>query len=129
MANRSTADCLADLRKCDGLVEIDEPISAHLEAAEIQRRVYLRGGPAVLFSNVVDCKFPMVSNLFGTIERARYLFRDTLDSVRRAIELKIDPNAFWANPTRYWKAPWVGLTMMPKKVRRGIHDQRSIVLR
>ena len=30
------------------------------------------------------CRFPMVSNLFGTIERARFLFRDTLDSVRQA---------------------------------------------
>ena len=62
-----------------------------LEAAEIQRRVYARGGPAVLFANVKGCRFPMVSNLFGTIERARYLFRDTYESVRRAIELKIDP--------------------------------------
>ena len=33
----------------------------------------------------------MVSNLFGTIERMHYLFRDTLDDVRRLVELKIDP--------------------------------------
>ena len=46
-----------------------------LEAAEIHRRVYARGGPAVLYANVKGCRFPMVSNLFGTIERARYLFR------------------------------------------------------
>ena len=73
------------------LVRLDDEIDPHLEAAEIQRRVYARGGPAVLFANVKGCRFPMVSNLFGTIERARYLFRHTYENVRRAIELKIDP--------------------------------------
>ena len=69
-----------------------------LEAAEIQRRVYASGGPAVLFANVASCRFPMVSNLFGTLERARYLFRDTLDRVRRLIELKLDASAGAAPP-------------------------------
>ena len=59
-------------------------------------------GPAVLFEQVAGCRFPMVSNLFGTIERARFIFRDTLDHVRRLIELKIDP-------TRLGKAPWKSL--------------------
>ena len=31
----------------------------------------------------------MVSNLFGTLERARYLFRDTLDAVQKLVELKL----------------------------------------
>ena len=30
------------------------------------------------FARVKGCRFPMVSNLFGTIERTRFLFRDTL---------------------------------------------------
>ena len=33
----------------------------------------------------------MVSNLFGTIERARYIFRDTLAAVRGLIDAKVDP--------------------------------------
>ena len=33
----------------------------------------------------------MVSNLFGTIDRVRYIFRDTLATVRRLVELKVDP--------------------------------------
>ena len=44
-----------------------------LEVAEIQRRVFRAGGPAVLFTNVRGCRFPMVGNLFGTMERVRYL--------------------------------------------------------
>jgi 4-hydroxy-3-polyprenylbenzoate decarboxylase len=61
----------------------------------------------------------MVSNLFGTIQQAEYLFRDTLDAVRRAIELKIDPNEFFRNPARYWKTPLTAWRMQPKTVRRG----------
>ena len=39
-----------------------------------------RGGPAIYFARVKGCRFPMVSNLFGTLERTRFLFRDTLAS-------------------------------------------------
>ncbi|MEX0818109.1 MAG: 3-octaprenyl-4-hydroxybenzoate carboxy-lyase, partial [Pirellulaceae bacterium] len=69
---------------------MEEEVDGRLEAAEIQRRVYRAGGPAVLFERVKGCTFPMVSNLFGTIERARFIFRDTYEQVRRVIELKID---------------------------------------
>ena len=31
-----------------------------------QRRVYQAQGPAVFFARVKGCRFPMVSNLFGT---------------------------------------------------------------
>ena len=91
---------LADLQSTRQLVRLEDEFDPRLEAAEIQRRVYARGGPAVLFANVKGCRFPMVSNLFGTIERARYLFRHTYDSVRRAIELKIEPAAALRNPSQ-----------------------------
>ena len=94
MNHRSTREAVEDLRKHGRLIEVNEPISPHLEMAEIQRRVYERGGPAILFSNPTGCRFPMVSNLFGSLDQARFLFRRTIDRVRRAIELKIDPNAF-----------------------------------
>ena len=111
--------CVDDLQRHGHLVVLEDEIDAHLEAAEIHRRVYQAGGPAVLYANVKGCKFPMVSNLFGTIERARFMFRDTLDSVRRLIELRIDPNEFWKRPTRYFKAPLSAISMLPKKVSRG----------
>ena len=110
---------LADLEAAGHLLRLDEPIDAHLEAAEIQRRVYASVGPAVLFANVKGCRFPMVSNLFGTIERARYMFRDTLPAVRRAIELKVDPSAALRNPLRYWSAPLTAMHMRPRRVSRG----------
>jgi 4-hydroxy-3-polyprenylbenzoate decarboxylase len=89
MRHRSTRDVVVDLKKNDRLIEIDAPLSARLEIAEIQRRVYARKGPAILFTNPVNSRFPMVSNLFGSLEQARFVFRHTIERVRRAIELKI----------------------------------------
>jgi 4-hydroxy-3-polyprenylbenzoate decarboxylase len=119
MNHRSTRDVVEDLRKHGKLIEITEPLSPHLELAEIQRRVYQRGGPALLFSNVIGCRFPMASNLFGSLEQARFLFRKTIERVRRAIELKIDPNAFLKRPLRYVSAPWTAWSMLPKSLRSG----------
>lgn len=119
MSHRSTRQVVDDLRKNDRLIEIDEPLSTHLEIAEVQRRVYSNGGPAILFTNPIGSPFPMVSNLFGSLEQARFLFRRTIDRVRRAIELKIDPNQLFMRPWRYATAPWTAWTMLPRKVRSG----------
>jgi len=110
---------LLDLEKAGHVVRIEEEIDPRLEAAEIQRRVYQAGGPAVFFAKVKGCRFPMVSNLFGTLERARYLFRHTYERVRRAIELKIDPTAFFRRPARYLSAPLTAWRMQPRRVSRG----------
>ena len=119
MSHRSTRQVVADLRKNERLIEINEPLSTHLEIAEVQRRVYARGGPAILFTNPIGSPFPMVSNLFGSLDQARFLFRKTIDRVRRAIELKIDPNQLFMRPWRYATAPWTAWTMLPRSVRSG----------
>ena len=101
------------------MIEITDEVDPHLEMAEIQRRVYSNGGPALLFSNVTSCKFPMASNLFGSLEQARYLFRDTLESVRRLIEIKLDPSALPKRPFRYAKVPLTAIRMLPRFTSRG----------
>jgi 4-hydroxy-3-polyprenylbenzoate decarboxylase len=110
---------LDDLAAAKQLVRIDVEIDPCLEAAEIQRRVCRAGGPAIYYSRVKGCRFPMVSNLFGTLERLHYLFRDTLDDVRRLVELKVDPSLGLRRPLRYAKAPWIAAKMRPRLVRRG----------
>jgi 4-hydroxy-3-polyprenylbenzoate decarboxylase len=110
---------LHDLEQAGHLVRLEEEVDPHLEAAEIHRRVYRSGGPAIFYPRVAGCRFPMVSNLFGTLERARYLFRDTWEGVRRAIELKIDPAAFFRRPSRYLSAPLTAWRMQPRRVYRG----------
>lgn len=118
MGYRTLKACVDDLHRAGHLQVVDEPVDPNLEMAEIQRRVYRAGGPALLFTNVVGCRFPMVSNLFGTMERARYIFRDTIDDVRRAIDLKVHPERALRQPLKYWKAPFVAWRMRPRYVRR-----------
>jgi 4-hydroxy-3-polyprenylbenzoate decarboxylase len=83
--------------------------------AEIHRRIHQRGGPALLFEKVIGSPFPALSNLYGTIQRTEFLFRDTLADVKKIIELKADPTNFLRNPLRYWKAPFTALTALPQK--------------
>lgn len=107
---------------------MEDQVDPYLEIAEIQRRIYASGGPAVLFTSVKGSQFPMLGNLFGSIDRARFIFRDTLETVRRLIELKIDPNQFFRAPMRYARAPFGALSMLPRKVRGGPIFQNEIAL-
>src|SRR4051812_39332351 len=101
MGYRSLAQCVRDLEATGQLLVINQDVDPYLEVAAIQRRVYQAGGPALLFRRAKGTRFPLLGNLFGTIERAKYLFRDTLESVRRLVELKVDPGALSKNPWRY----------------------------
>lgn len=65
---------LHELRRRGDLVEITAPVASRLEIAEIHRRVIAAGGPALLFRNVDAGAMPVVTNLFGTLERARLSF-------------------------------------------------------
>ncbi|MFT7670265.1 MAG: UbiD family decarboxylase [Planctomycetota bacterium] len=62
------------LREAGELVQVDTPVSADLEVAEIHRRVIAAGGPALLFTNVEGASFPLVTNLFGTARRVDLAF-------------------------------------------------------
>ncbi|HEY8505082.1 MAG TPA: UbiD family decarboxylase, partial [Gemmataceae bacterium] len=119
MGYRNLRECLRDLERAGQLVRIRQEIDPYLEAAEVHRRVYQAQGPAVLFERVRGCDFPMVSNLFGTIERTRFLFRDTIESVRRLVALKADPSALGKRPWRYLGLPFTLWRGLPKRVRRG----------
>ena len=61
---------LDHLRRDGDLAVVEAPVDAHLEAAEIHRRVIAAGGPALLFTNVRGAAFPLATNLFGTLRRA-----------------------------------------------------------
>ncbi|MDZ4656744.1 MAG: UbiD family decarboxylase [Bythopirellula sp.] len=119
MGYRSFQECVADLERHGQLIRIAEPIDANLEAAAIQRRVVAAGGPALLFTNVRGCRFPMVSNLFGTMERVRLMFRDGLDAIKQLVELRGDPTLLLRRPWHYLGVPRSGLSMLPRWVSHG----------
>jgi len=119
MGYRNLRECIDDLAATRQLVRVETPVDANLEAAEIHCRVNQAGGPAVLFTQVKNCAFPMVCNLFGTIDRARYIFRDSLDHVRRLIEMKIDPRVILKHPSQWVGAARTAFTLLPKQVTAG----------
>jgi 4-hydroxy-3-polyprenylbenzoate decarboxylase len=119
MGYRNLSACVADLERHGHLKRIDVQIDPRLEMAEVHRRVYQAQGPALLFTRVKGCRFPMVSNLFGTLPRTRFLFRDRLEAVRHLVELKIDPSCFWKAPWRYRDVPGSLLCTLPRFVGRG----------
>jgi len=119
MGYRNLSECINDLERTGQLLRIEQEIDPHLEAAEIQRRVYAAQGPAVYLARVKGCRFPMVCNLFGTIERTRFLFRDTFAAVRKLVELKTDPSAFFRKPWRFRDVLRPLWSMRPKFVSGG----------
>jgi 4-hydroxy-3-polyprenylbenzoate decarboxylase len=119
MAYTSTRECALDLARAGHLVRIEDEVDPGLEMAALHRRVFRAGGPALYFARVRGCRFAMASNLFGTLARARFIFRDTLESVRRLIELRVDAGVLWQKPARYAGVPWTLLRTRPRKVAGG----------
>lgn len=119
MGYRNLRACLEDLERTGQLVRVEREVDPHLEAAEIHRRIHAAGGPALLFPHVKGTPFPMASNLFGTLKRARFLFRDSLDAVRRLVELKADPGQAMKRFWRYRDLPLLLWRARPKFVCRG----------
>lgn len=121
--------CVRDLEANGELIRIKEEVDPHLEMAAIHRRVFAHGGPALFFENVKGSPFPAVSNLFGTIERARFLFRDTLEKVQTLVGLKYDPMAAMKSPFKHLPAAIAARTALPKRSRSGapiLHGQTTI---
>jgi 4-hydroxy-3-polyprenylbenzoate decarboxylase len=119
MIYKSTKDCVEDLEKNGHLIRIKEEVDPNLEMAAIQLRVFEKGGPALLFENIKGCEFQAVSNLFGTLERSKFIFRATFDKVQQLVELKNDPIKAIKSPFKNLSAGWLALKSLPKKVNSG----------
>jgi len=61
----------------------------------------------------------MVSNLFGTMDRIRFLFRDSLEGMRQLIELRSDPRALLRAPWSHGNAARAAWAMRPRLVKWG----------
>jgi len=117
MGYRSLEECVADLEAHGHLVRVREEVDPHLEMAAIHERVFAAGGPAILFEKVRGSPFRAVSNLFGTIERARFLFRDTFERVQSLVGLKYDPVQVLRHPFRHVSTVTLAPSALPRRVR------------
>lgn len=115
MKYHNLEECIMDLEKHGHLVRIHEEVDPHLEMAAIHMKVYAAGGPALLFENVKGSRFRAVSNLFGTIERSKFIFRDTFASTQDVIALRNDPMKALKNPFKYIGTGLAAKTALPIK--------------
>ena len=116
MSYKNMRQAVADMEQHKQLKRIKIEVDPNLEMAEIHRRVYDAGGPALLFERVKGSPFQAISNIYGTHERTDFLFRNTIEAVKKVIELKLDPTFFLKKPTRYLGAPFTALEALPMKV-------------
>jgi 4-hydroxy-3-polyprenylbenzoate decarboxylase len=116
MGYPSLQACIADLEKNGHLIRIKDEVDPYLQMAAIHLRVFEHQGPAILFEDVKGSKFPAVSNLFGTLERSRFIFRDTLDQVKTLVELKNNPFKAIKHPFQYAHVGLTALSALPMKV-------------
>jgi 4-hydroxy-3-polyprenylbenzoate decarboxylase len=100
----SLNQCVDFLAQEKELIRICEPVDPHLEMAEITRRVFEAGGPALLFENVKRSPFPALSNLYGTWERTVKMFEPQLEQVKALVDIASDPMQAVRSPGRGLKA-------------------------
>jgi len=115
MGYKNLTDCIADLEKNGHLIRIKEEVDPYLEMAAIHLRVYEKQGPALLFENVKGSQFPAVSNLFGTLERSKFMFRDSLPKVEQLVGLRSDPIKALKSPLKYAGSALTALSALPLK--------------
>ncbi len=115
MAYASLEQCLLDLEKHQQLVRISQEVDPYLEMASIHLRMYEAQGPAILFENVKGSKFRAASNIYGTLDRSKFIFRDTLAAVQQIIELKADPIKAIKHPIKNFSSALAALKALPLK--------------
>src|SRR5512138_415664 len=85
--HRDLGSFLQTLRNENELVEISAEVDPYLELAEIHRRVIDEQGKALLFTNAKNSRFPVATNMFGTVKRIELAFgRRPQEFVERAVE-------------------------------------------
>jgi 4-hydroxy-3-polyprenylbenzoate decarboxylase len=126
MAYSSLEECLLDLERNGHLVRIKEEVDPHLEMAAVHLRVYEAKGPALLFENVKGSKYRAASNIFGTLDRSKFIFRDTLELVQKLIALKGDPMKALKQPFQNLSTGLAALKALPKKQSSFSFDKISV---
>jgi 4-hydroxy-3-polyprenylbenzoate decarboxylase len=79
---------LIHLERKGKLSTLSAPVSMRLEITEIHRRVIAAGGPALRFTQALDQRgspssLPVVTNLFGTLERVAWGLGTEIDGLGR----------------------------------------------
>lgn len=69
------------LKKENELLVIDEQVDAELEVTEISMRALLQNKPALLFTNVIGSKYPLLMNTYASDKRVELALRSDPDKL------------------------------------------------
>jgi 4-hydroxy-3-polyprenylbenzoate decarboxylase len=117
MAYKSLQQCITDLEKQGELLRITKEVNPDLEMASIHLDEFAKGGKAIIFENIKGSKFRAASNLFGTLERSKFMFRNSLKQVKQLIDLKTNPASALNNPFEAIFTALHAIYAIPVKVR------------
>ena len=113
MAYSSLEQCLHDLERNGHLKRVTEEVDPFLEMATIHHRVYEVGGPALLFENVKGSSYRAASNIFGSLARSKFIFRDSLEHVQQLIRVKQNPISAFQQPLQLLKSGFHAIHAIP----------------
>ena len=116
MGYSSLEECVKDLEANGHLIRIKEEVDPNLEIASIHLEEFKKSGKALLFENIKGSKYPAVSNLFGSLERSNFIFRDSILKVKKIINLQINPIEGFKNPLTSLQSAFYAFNALPKKV-------------
>ena len=115
MIYSSLHECITDLEKHGHLIRIKEEVDPNLEMAAVHLHMFAAGGPAILFENVKGSNFKAVSNLFGSIERSKFMFRGTFTKMQELVQLRNDPIVALKKPLKYISTGLAAFSALPRR--------------
>lgn len=115
MSYPSLEAALLDLEKHGMLLRIREEVSPDLLMPKMAEVATRESMPALLFEHVKGSPFRAAANIFGTMERSRFLFRKTWRKAETAIAFHADPVSVLKHPKSLATLPGVGLSALPRK--------------
>lgn len=115
MSYPSLEAALQDLEKHGMLLRVGEEVSPDLLMPKMAEIATKESMPALLFEHVKGSPFRAAANIFGTMERARFLFRDTWKKAETAIAFHADPVSILKHPARLSTLPGIGISALPRK--------------
>lgn len=94
MAFDNLQELVAFLERTNQLARIKESLSPFLEISEVSDRAVKSNGPALLFDSPSGCRYPILTNVYGSMERIRAIFGiSELDDLGRKFDglLNLEP--------------------------------------
>ena len=122
MPYKNLYDCVLDLEQSGQLIRIKEEVDPNLEMAAIHLRVHEAGGKAILFEKIKGCNYQAVSNLFGTLERSKFIFREHFTDIQQLVDIKNNPAKALKHPFKYMGLAKAALSSRPKKINANLAD-------